>query len=1264
MCPSGLAGWVLLGLLSISLTSSKELSTTDNLFTRRIVVTNQAMGARCAVAADFDGDGRLDLVSASSNDNAVSWFRNQGVDADTGALSFAIKQKITWSSLGSRIVATGDIDNDGDVDVVGASYYDNTVRWFENDGAGQFTPRVVSTTVNEGQGVTVADLDNDGDLDIVTASSGDNTIAVFKNLDRGVFCEIKDIVDDNAIGARTVIATDLDGDGMLDLASASKDDDTVAWYPNDGTGHFPTKLIISAGTESAGAYSLVAADIDQDGDTDLIVASNGNDHVSLWRNDGAGAFTKTLIFGSADFVLSVTAIDFDRDGDLDVASASFFDGYIRWYENLDGRGTLWQNHTLYVGTQGHYVANADVDGDGDADLIGVMHAENSVLVFRASTSCDGPPAAACCAEGTSWDGAACVVCAAGTYGVGSGAGARCVTCPTDTCVIRGLSSVPSTCSGITGCADPAASIRLCACAVNTVRDAASGVCEVCSSGQARPSDVERALNTLGNYTKWEAEQGVCEVVVERDSRKVMYGVIGGSVVIAAIVGLLVHRQRLAAQADSLWTIRDSEITYDLPAGILGTGTFGVVMQGSYRGTAVAVKRVFPCQPPASTSTKNMLPCRGTALAAGSRDCNPRSNLNVTAAGSLECSSWNKRDSADSASALGLPLATLDPRLSVSAPAHIPTSPKSRGSFPALAADAHWRPSFGSAEGAGTNGGSQGLEAGSVADSASFSQASGRLVASGRLSEGFRLSNAVRKQLRKDFIAEMRLLAKLRHPCITTIMGAVLSEEPLLVMECMGNGSLRDLLSNPSFPLDPEVTLPMLRDILQGTRFLHAASPPILHGDLKAANILVDDNWRAKVSDFGLSAKRKSGFVGTPFWMAPELLSGGFITRESDVYSFGVTLWELMTRQIPYADVELPGEQILELVGKGELRPDCGNELDAELVECFQECWAQDPGKRPTLEDLEMKLIPLCGQNFYTAMERRHMFANKQARLLQDVFPEHIAAALLAGKKVEPEDHACVTIYFSDIVGFTTISSKLSAQEVSQMLDRLYTAFDDLAGNHAVFKLETIGDAWVGVSNLAGDQPDHAARIARFSIDALHAARATLIHPDKPEMGCVQIRVGFHSGPVVSNVVGTRNPRYCLFGDTMNTASRMEANSEALRIHCSAAAAKLVQRHDPSLALIPRGRIPIKGKGKMTTFWVHSSADAPAGGMLSRIESGGSADSEAQHEVGSIPERRPTAASLIQSASASERRPTASASSNARAVSATSVAPSADRKSVV
>ena len=198
---------------------------------RRVVVTNQAMGARCAVAADFDGDGRMDIVSASSNDNAVSWFRNEGIlnnnnDNDPQQQqqlpSFSIKKQITWSSLGSRIVTVADIDGDGDVDVVGASYYDSSLRWFENDGQGNFEPHLISSGVNEGQGVTVADINNDGNPDVISASSGDNTIAVFRNLDKGIFCEIKEVVDDNAIGARTVVAADLNNDGWIDLASASK----------------------------------------------------------------------------------------------------------------------------------------------------------------------------------------------------------------------------------------------------------------------------------------------------------------------------------------------------------------------------------------------------------------------------------------------------------------------------------------------------------------------------------------------------------------------------------------------------------------------------------------------------------------------------------------------------------------------------------------------------------------------------------------------------------------------------------------------------------------------------------------------------------------------------------------------------------------------------------------------------------------------------------------------------------------------------------
>ncbi|CAK0800332.1 unnamed protein product [Prorocentrum cordatum] len=107
-------------------------SVADRVFQTRDVVTTQAMGARCAVAADFDGDGDMDLVSASAVDNTVAWFQNDGSG------HFGGPQQVTYSSNGARIVTVGDIDADGKIDIIVASYYDHTVGWFKNDGAGNF----------------------------------------------------------------------------------------------------------------------------------------------------------------------------------------------------------------------------------------------------------------------------------------------------------------------------------------------------------------------------------------------------------------------------------------------------------------------------------------------------------------------------------------------------------------------------------------------------------------------------------------------------------------------------------------------------------------------------------------------------------------------------------------------------------------------------------------------------------------------------------------------------------------------------------------------------------------------------------------------------------------------------------------------------------------------------------------------------------------------------------------------------------------------
>lgn len=196
-------------------------------------------------------------------------------------------------------------------------------------------------------------------------------------------------------------------------------------------------------------------------------------------------------------------------------------------------------------------------------------------------------------------------------------------------------------------------------------------------------------------------------------------------------------------------------------------------------------------------------------------------------------------------------------------------------------------------------------------------------------------------------------------------------------------------------------------------------------------------------------------------MAPELLRGiSTNTAASDVYSFGVLLYEVYARREPYEGEGFT--EVMESVSNPNInkRPEIPAGCPSEIESLMTQCQMVEVERRPSFEEIDdhlrnmdaAKVEPLRPSLAKTASFIVKQHRGRSDTLLEEVFPPHIARALRDGRKIEPEARDMVTIVFSDIVGFTTIASQLSAMAISEMLDRLYSKFDDLSRKHDVFKV--------------------------------------------------------------------------------------------------------------------------------------------------------------------------------------------------------------------
>ncbi|XP_055355147.1 atrial natriuretic peptide receptor 1-like [Paramacrobiotus metropolitanus] len=460
---------------------------------------------------------------------------------------------------------------------------------------------------------------------------------------------------------------------------------------------------------------------------------------------------------------------------------------------------------------------------------------------------------------------------------------------------------------------------------------------------------------------------------------------------------------------------------------------------------------------------------------------------------------------------------------------------------------------------------------------------------------------------------LQLLAQLvpdaRHPNVNDLLGiAILPHRAFLLAEYCKRGSLMALLEVTK--LDQEFQLAMARDLAKGLAYLHGTiGRP--HGRLSSDCCLIDDRFTLRIGQFGFAAIAHA-------LLPIKDVDGIDLTFPADIYAVG----QILLLIIHQSTSKIPSTLAVALEADEGDSDAVNYDIQRSLTLLASRCHHPNPALRPTakqvLTTIGRLLVPgqPTSRNLVESILRRFeaytLTLNEAVRLkteelqserkkcdnlLRELLPRSVVDQLRNRETMVAEYYSCVSIFFSDLDGFVSWVSCAPPETVIDTVTSVCSAFDGAIQDMDVYKVETVRDSYMTVSGIPerGDN-QHAVEICRMAIKLMKVFESTrptinrqaaLQDEDPSESVTLRLRCGIHSGSCAAGVVGMRVPRYCLFGDTVNVAARMNSHGQGGRIHLSQASRDLLATSDARrrFTVKERGLLSIKGKGDMCTFWL-------------------------------------------------------------------------------